>query len=370
MTQRLGLKPILWLGLLPLLWLALHLWPDGPIQLLLLPLAAGSLAVLVVQLLTRSIGSNAPDVLGRLAFALGLLGLLHIAQGPSGPLAVAVSGVLAGLAWRFSARGLPRVLLLAGLALASLVWLATPRAALNHWPPSLARTFDQATFSVWPSVVVVLLIRLTASDRTQPRCKRLWATLGGLLLLAALGGLLLDSLVWDQATDGLSAIGMLLFAVVPASGAGLMLLGSETRWPDPAGAVLLAVGMPFVLFLTLSVSTALIDNRERTEARAAAVAAAIEGFYQRHQRYPSELAELGVWYTWRLYEPVMFKQAGWCYEGGADHYRFGFVQQPSFSSPASFITVKLYTSAGSPPQARWICDEQADALRALAPAMP
>jgi hypothetical protein len=47
---------------------------------------------------------------------------------------------------------------------------------------------------------------------------------------------------------------------------------------------------------------------------------------------------------------------GWCYEGGEDFYRLGYVYREYFSSPAS---AHVYVAMGETPDSGWDCEREA-----------
>jgi hypothetical protein len=290
-------------------------------------------------------------------------------------LLVGVTGGAAGLIWRAGtwpgrARRLARALLVAWLALAPLVWVMTPQAALAQWPKGLTWAFDVGTYLAWPVVAVILAVRWGASAAGgQPlgTARRLGLGVGASLLLAGVAALLIDTQWWDSATDGLGAAVILVYALLPAAGAAGMLLARTRSGLGRLAVMLLAAVIPAALFLALSGSLAGGTYHAQTEARAAALAKAIERFHARHGRYPAALANLPAWYRWRPYEPIIFRETTWCYEGGPDFYRLGAVYQPHFFSPAHMIHVRVYAAAGTPPTTGWACDNLAEARRAAAP---
>ncbi|HRE26809.1 MAG TPA: hypothetical protein PK954_09260, partial [Anaerolineales bacterium] len=82
---------------------------------------------------------------------------------------------------------------------------------------------------------------------------------------------------------------------------------------------------------------------------------------------PATLEALGLPYTTRLFEPIVFRQESWCYEAGADFYRFGYLTQPTFGVPADMIEIRIQSAEGEPPQAHWACDDRLDERREAAP---
>ena len=53
--------------------------------------------------------------------------------------------------------------------------------------------------------------------------------------------------------------------------------------------------------------------------------------------------------------PVVVRQGGWCYQGGEDYYRLGYVSG-NFTYFEADYYVKTYASNGELPQGGWNCD--------------
>jgi hypothetical protein len=367
----LGLPVAAWL----VLWLNLLLWRDGPGVVLALPLAAGSLAVLAASLLQRSAWSHrrALLVLAGLALVAGLVLLVGLAVDAQLALVVGLGGLLAGVSWQVHASGRNGWRALARLALAAFMvampaaWLLLPRVAVAEASRPAAEAFKWAVMLAWPAVAVVLGVRnlhvAVASDSRARLPARLARGAAGAALLAVVAALLSDSLRWDLATDGLEAVGVFLSAILPASGAAFMLVAMQEGAPRRQPGLVLAAGTPVAMFMVIHLALAGTSPAALTQARANALADAIETYHARHQRYPTSLAELPPWYSWRIYEPVVFRNAGWCYQAREDSFRLGYVHQPGFDAPAHMVRIRVVASAGTPFETAWACDEQVDFLR-------
>ena len=93
-----------------------------------------------------------------------------------------------------------------------------------------------------------------------------------------------------------------------------------------------------------------------TEQRAEIIDNAIQHYYESHDAYPESLRELFPASLIYIPQPIMIPGQTWCYEGGPDYYRLGYVYRQYFSSGAS---VKTYASAGQPSSPHWPCDDEA-----------
>ena len=167
--------------------------------------------------------------------------------------------------------------------------------------------------------------------------------------------------IWDVATDGLSAP-LLLILVGMASIASAMLMA----WLLPERHRLVALG--FALLATLSMQYPNwigtygpngkwgMSPAHITERRAEKIDNAVQGFYGTKGEYPASLKDLFPGYLVYIPRPIMIPGQTWCYEGGQDYFRFGYVYRQYFSSPAS---VRIHAFAGEPPNPDWPCEDEA-----------
>jgi hypothetical protein len=93
-----------------------------------------------------------------------------------------------------------------------------------------------------------------------------------------------------------------------------------------------------------------------TERRAERVDAAIERYYQTNGRYPESLTELTPRYLLILPPPVVVRLGGWCYQGGQDYYRLGYVGG-QFSYQQAVFEARVFDQAGNVPSGGWNCDQ-------------
>ena len=136
--------------------------------------------------------------------------------------------------------------------------------------------------------------------------------------------------------------------------AGVVLAISLRGWRRLAGPV-------FVILLTGVTTLALllgwnISAFELTQRRAARIDSAVIRFYQDNGRYPSDLAELTPRYQLYLPPPVVVSQGGWCYQGGGDYYRLGYVSG-QFTYFTQDFDIEVYAQNGEPPGSGWNCEE-------------
>ena len=194
--------------------------------------------------------------------------------------------------------------------------------------------------------------------------RSLWPAAWRLLLAAVLLSYLTYTLVWgaiwDQTVD-MGWGGILAqtagFVVVPA---GMVMAATSINWRRLAG-------LAFAVLVPLAISGATayggsISHHALTESRAVRIEAAVEHFHGRTGTYPAALNQLVPNELWWIPGPVILGGQGWCYQGGTDFYRLGAVFQEFWGRP---LSIRLYASAGSPPQTPWECDEKLAELKPL-----
>jgi hypothetical protein len=93
-----------------------------------------------------------------------------------------------------------------------------------------------------------------------------------------------------------------------------------------------------------------------TERRAEIVGQGIQRYYGLHGEYPQVLNDLVPQNLLYLPQPIMIPGQTWCYEGGPNYYRLGYVYREYFSTPAS---VRIHTAIGIPPDPDWACEHEA-----------
>src|SRR4030042_1260131 len=141
------------------------------------------------------------------------------------------------------------------------------------------------------------------------------------------------SLAWGPTSDGVGGLTDLVIAVLGGVGAGAVMGISAKSWFRSSGFVY-AVTVPALMIWAFN-SGWQLPFAGITEDRAARIQTAIENFYSRAGRYPSTLNELVPRELLYVPQPVMFHGEGWCYQGGADYYRFGPFYHEYFSTTVS-----------------------------------
>jgi hypothetical protein len=181
--------------------------------------------------------------------------------------------------------------------------------------------------------------------------------LGALLLAKTLHSLYWFT-IWDNAYDSLGY----LLLLVPALAA---LFSGVTLSITLSGRTKLAGFLYSLLILALMIAVSAraqrVDFRQLTEERAERVTQAIETYRAREGHYPQDLRQLTPWYILSLPGPVIIYGQDWCYDGGDDYYRLGYVYREHWSDPR--LTGRIYKTIGEAPDLDRICEEEIAALR-------
>ena len=233
------------------------------------------------------------------------------------------------------------------------------------YAPSWLQTILSLIY-LWPVLAVawaarLLLACLMAKEVTA------WRAVGVIAMLAASIGLLAwqiaDAAPLDQATDGLAGIFLYNNAVWVAIACGMLLAwdlpGARRGW-----------GLFYVLMVAIPLAFAFLDSwrtpvtpPQLSDARAARIDQAIQQYYVHYNRYPSKLLELVPAELLIIPQPVIFHDQTWCYQGGRDFYRLGYVHRPNFGVPPPYITIRISASNGAPPNPDWECDAALEKAR-------
>jgi hypothetical protein len=160
--------------------------------------------------------------------------------------------------------------------------------------------------------------------------------------------------IWDQTSDGFTAPIWQGAASVTVLAAGMMLGLRLSGWRRVAGVAFTAAAA-LLIFQALGWGWQ-TSYHTLTEQRAARIEQALTRYYDQQGRYPEALKELAPRYLLAVPQPVILQRVGWCYQGGANHYRLGTFYREYFSLPTEF---RLYAEAGQAP-APWACEEQAE----------
>lgn len=255
------------------------------------------------------------------------------------------------------------VLVLAGLPLLCLLLMPSSwLIALVPNPELVSERFNSSTGLVLFArasvtlVVAAALLGPVFADRGPRRMRVLLAVAAGGLLVKALHSLTW-LFIWDSTYDPLDVIWLVIvvFAVL-AGGALLAIALPGRRKLRGAQATLLLLALVATVFAL----SQRVDFRHLTAARAERVAGALDRYYERHGEYPGRLQQLTPWTTLSVTEPVIVYGESWCYEGGDDYYRLGYIDRAHWSNP-NFVGRIVYM-AGDAPNSFSLCAGEAAAL--------
>jgi hypothetical protein len=116
---------------------------------------------------------------------------------------------------------------------------------------------------------------------------------------------------------------------------------------------LLYVPLLALLLIAVSRQAQQVDYRQLTGQRAEQVVQAVERYYEREGRYPATLDEVTVWPSRALPGPVILYGQAWCYDGGPDYYRLGYIDREHWSAPHRIP--RLYHAVGEFPDLERLC---------------
>jgi hypothetical protein len=267
-------------------------------------------------------------------------------------------GIVAAAVWRaYESRSLRRLmmclaLLISAITLGNLV----PTTTAANTLPWLRWMFGLAQL-LWLAVAVVLSARLVhaslADETVRWQVILLRLLLASVLLLSLVYQMVI-ALAWDEITDGLASVFIVETVIFASISAGMLVAWSTIGWRR-------WIALGFVVAVSLLMNSAYSPWLHRsplalTEERAEQVNQAVLRYHTQNGRYPETLAVLTPWYLWRIPEPVMVRGLSWCYEGGADTYRLGYVYRPRFGAP---VSVRIHAATGTPPNLVWSCDDEA-----------
>lgn len=188
--------------------------------------------------------------------------------------------------------------------------------------------------------------------------------LGAILLAKALHSLYW-LMVWDLTTDPLGYF-WLVIPIFVAIFSGVILSISLPGWAKLGG--LFYSLLIIALMIAVSARAGRVNFRQLTEERAERVSRAIESYYSREGRYPQDLRQLIPGYALSLPGPVIIFGQGWCYDGGGNYYRLGYVDRLHWSDPR--LIGRIYTAKGEMPDLHPMCEQEVAALHDRYPEYP
>jgi hypothetical protein len=324
----------------------------------LAPTGMGTLAALLLLLRfdPRTWSRDRLKAIAPYLLALGVSLAVLVLANVSAAWMTLLPGIAVAVVWRaYEWRSLRRLmmclaLLISAIALGDLV----PTTTAANTLPWLRLMFGLAQL-LWWAVAVVLSARLVhaslADETVRWQVILLRLLLASVLLLSLVYQMVI-ALAWDEITDGLASVIIVETVIFASISAGMLMAWSTIGWRR-------WIALGFVVAVSLLMNSAYSPWLHRsplalTEERAEQVNQAVLRYHTQNARYPETLAALTPWYLWRIPEPVMVPGLSWCYEGGADTYRLGYVYRPRFGAP---VSVRIHAAIGTPPNLVWSCDD-------------
>jgi len=335
-----------------------------------LPVSSGVLAITLYQIFSDHKFWSKDSLktlflfLSTIAFLIFVgIGILDVLS----PLLFALAGIFSAFVW-WSWRRIGENYLVVGAIQLLLLGISTWSADANHQlfnSPRWLSVMVQLTFFFIPAisiaVVAHLVFDLTSGVIAKEKSKILFGAILVLLTVVFLGYQMYLTSIWDVATDGLGVPFLEMLIGTASLSAAMIMVWFLRGWRKLAG-------LAFSLFVPLSMLYpswfgAYGPNGEWgvlpaniTEQRAETITIAIQGYYETEEEYPSYLKNLFPRNLVYIPRPIMIPRQTWCYEGGKNYYRFGYVHREFFSSSAS---VRIHSSAGEPPVEYWSCEREA-----------
>jgi hypothetical protein len=208
----------------------------------------------------------------------------------------------------------------------------------------------------------------TLEDDSASQARRKHAARACLVILVLSALVLVKALfsfyhfmVWDTTGDSMDIVWLGLSILVSLFSSALLfsLLSGKARLAGLSYLFLIP------LLIVLAARAHAVDFRQLTQAHAERARQAIEAYYARQGRYPQDIRDLTPWYALSLPGPVIIYGQRWCYEGGQDYYRLGYLDREHWSSPILFR--RVYSATGHSPLRVDVCQAAIDTYRAQHP---
>jgi hypothetical protein len=293
---------------------------------------------------------------------LGIFVMITLAGVSAGSLLIVIPALLIWLfVWVLPAalkRMDSRVWIVTGLLI--LIGLIFPTSSL------MSRDYEMGPFSKLTSTTLFLLPSLalvnaalllyarfgkTVSDTVNDRLPEFSFVLSILLIGKTLHNIY-DLTLWDNTYDSLDYFWLIvpIFTVILSGLALSFALSGRMKRVGTAYVIIL----PVVLIATSALAQR-VDFRQETAKRAERTVQAIESYYESNGQYPESLSQLRPRYILSLPKPMIIYGKDWCYEGGDDHYRLGYVDREHWSSP--YLIRRIYKTAGEYLETGNFCEE-------------
>jgi hypothetical protein len=185
-----------------------------------------------------------------------------------------------------------------------------------------------------------------------------------LLLLAKAIHNLYWFMIWDSTTDSMGIIWFFipLLAVIFSS---FTIFFTRSGMPKTIGYLnLLLIPVLIAIFFFTQKG----EFRQLTEKRVEHVSRAIENYFAQTGHYPDDLQQLTPWYLLSIPGPLIIYGQDWCYYGGKDYYRLGYVDRQHWSDPR--LIGQIYITKGELPDLPPICRAEVTTIQNRYPDYP
>ena len=140
---------------------------------------------------------------------------------------------------------------------------------------------------------------------------------------------------------------------------GLVLAGVSTGKGRRIGFLYMFL-VPLLLIASFAAGF-LLDPHGITSERADRIHEAIARYQLENGVYPASIHELTPRYTPFILGPLNGRGQVWCYQGGGDYFRLGYVFYERYhreTFPTPFYEVRIFARDGQPPVGEWMCDQE------------
>ncbi|MFC2055147.1 hypothetical protein ACFLV7_12775 [Chloroflexota bacterium] len=158
-----------------------------------------------------------------------------------------------------------------------------------------------------------------------------------------------------HAAEDHKPFGQVAFAVILGVVLTALLVGRSRR----VGLVF-AILVPVLIVVSYAAGF-LFEPQVVTAARAERIEVAVELYHHETGTYPASLADLKPGYFPFILGPLTGRGQVWCYQGGSDYYRLGYIFIQRYYEPTlfrPFVEIRVYSSARLPPDSGWMCDDE------------
>ena len=277
--------------------------------------------------------------------------------------------LIAGI-WALLGRLKVTVLLALGALVAVYLWLE----AFGVVDDPLLRLLD-ARGIVFPLVSALalllglLLSALLVANGTHllvcegPRKATAHFILAGLLLLGLAATVYRQGML-VQATARAAEDHLPVGAIFGGLVAGLLVTGIYIKDERRIAGLVYTILVP-MLMVGSYIMGLLRQPLEITEARAERIARAVEHYHQEMGSYPEDLGALTPAYMPYILGPFTGRGQRWCYQGGEDYFRLGYVVYLRYHDDSfqPFSEIRQTAADGQPPSAPWMCDAELERIR-------